>query len=67
MKKNIQLQEWLVQKEQHEMEILATEAAKRKAAERDRQRKDEEFRRRAARQKAKLKKYDYEYWTQTFR
>lgn len=65
MKKNLQLQEWLVQREQHEMEILAIESAKREAAERDRQRKDEEFRRRAARQKAKLKRYDIEYWIQT--
>lgn len=67
MKKNLQLQEWLVQKEQHEMEMLAIESAKRRATERDRQRKNEEFRRRAARQKAKLKRYDSEYWTQTRR
>ena len=57
MKKNLQLQEWLLQKEQREMEVLAFESAKRSEMERDRRRKDEEFRRRAAKQKAKLKRY----------
>lgn len=56
MKKNIQLQEWLLQKEQREIEVLACESEKRDEMERDRRRKDEEFRRRAAKQKAKLKR-----------
>ena len=56
MKKNLQLQEWLLQKEQREIEILAIESEKRNEADRDRRRKDEEFRRRAAKQKAKLKR-----------
>lgn len=56
MKKNIQLQEWLLQKEQREIEVLASESGKRDEMERDRRRKDEEFRRRAAKQKAKLKR-----------
>lgn len=56
MKKNLQLQEWLLQKEQREIEELASESAKRSEIERDRRRRDEEFKRRAAKQKAKLKR-----------
>lgn len=56
MKKNLQLQEWLLQKEQREIGLLANESEKRNKMDRDRQRKDEEFRRRAAKQKAKLKR-----------
>eukprot|EP00903_Cladosiphon_okamuranus_P012745 g11915.t1 len=57
MKKNLQLQEWLLQKEQREIEMLANESEKRNKMDRDRRRKDEEFRRRAAKQKAKLKRF----------
>lgn len=57
MRKNLQLQEWLLQKEQREIEVLASESEKRDEMDRDRRRKDEEFRRRAAKQKAKLKRY----------
>lgn len=56
MKKNLQLQEWLLQKEQREIEVLASESAKRHEIDRDRRRRDEEFLRRAAKQKAKLKR-----------
>ena len=56
MKKNLELQEWLLQKEQREMDLLASESAKQTEIERDRRRKDDEFRRRAAKQKAKLKR-----------
>lgn len=56
MKKNLKLQEWLLQKEQREMEELANESAKRGEIDKDRKKKDEEFRRRAAKQKAKLKR-----------
>eukprot|EP00752_Nemacystus_decipiens_P003335 g3086.t1 len=57
MKKNLQLQEWLLQKEQREIEVLANESEKRNKMDKDRRRKDEEFRRRAAKQKAKLKRF----------
>ncbi|CAM9521190.1 unnamed protein product [Ectocarpus fasciculatus] len=57
MKKNIQLQAWLLQKEQREIEVLKSESEKRDELDRDRRRKDEEFRRRAAKQKAKLKRF----------
>ena len=56
MKKNLQLQEWLLQKEQREMDVLASESAKQAEIDRDRRRKDDDFRRRAAKQKAKLKR-----------
>lgn len=56
MKKNLQLHEWLLQKEQREMEVLASESAKRSEIDRERRKKDEDFRRRAAKQKAKLKR-----------
>lgn len=56
MKKNLQLQEWLLQKEQRGIEELASESARRSEIERERRRRDQEFRRRAAIQKAKLKK-----------
>lgn len=56
MKKNLQLQEWLLQKEQREMDVLASESAKQTEIDRDRRRKDEDFRKRAAKQKAKLKR-----------
>lgn len=59
MKKNLQLQKWLLEKEQKEIEQLASESAKRTEIDRDRRRKDDEFRRRAAKQKAKLKRYEY--------
>jgi len=61
MKKNLQLQEWLLQKEQREIEILAIESERRSEADRDRRRKDEEFRRRAAKQKAKLKRWIFDH------
>lgn len=57
MKKNLQLQEWLLQKEQRDIEMLANESKTRDQMDRDRRRKDEEFRRRAGKQKAKLKRY----------
>ncbi|CAM9605690.1 unnamed protein product [Ectocarpus sp. 6 AP-2014] len=57
MKKNIQLQAWLLQKEQREIEMLKSESEKRDELDRDRRRKDEEFLRRAAKQKAKLKRF----------
>lgn len=57
MKKNIQLQEWLVQKERREKQLLENESEKRNEIDRHRRKKDDEFRRRAAKQKAKLKRY----------
>ncbi|CAM9093943.1 unnamed protein product [Hapterophycus canaliculatus] len=57
MKKNIQLQEWLLQKERRGKQLLENESEKRIEVDRDRRRKDEEFRRRAAKQKAKLKRF----------
>lgn len=56
MKKNLQLQEWLLQKEQRGIEELASESARRSEIEQERRRRDQEFQRRAAVQKAKLKK-----------
>lgn len=56
MKKNLQLQEWLLQKERRDLEELASESARRHEMDKERRRRDQEFRRRAAAQKAKLKR-----------